>query len=45
MRVDDMVTQGEEITGREYYRRLDGLFLNVPFVGLVLVCICMQVFS
>ena len=28
VRVDDMVTQGEEITAREYYRRLDGLFLR-----------------
>ena len=26
--VDDMVTQGEEITAREYYRRLSGLFLR-----------------
>ena len=28
VRVDDMVTQGEEITAREYYRRLSGLFLR-----------------
>ena len=28
VRVDDMVTQGEDITAREYFRRLDGLFLR-----------------
>jgi hypothetical protein len=27
-RVDDMVTMGEEITAREYYRRSSGLFLQ-----------------
>ena len=28
VRVDDMVTQGEDITAREYFQRLDGLFLR-----------------
>ena len=32
-----MLTQGEEVTAREYYRRLDGLFLRTGAESLVML--------
>ena len=37
VRVDDMVNQGEEITAREYYRRLDGLFFRTGAESLAML--------
>ena len=37
VRVDDMVTQGEEVTVREYYQRSQRLFLRTGVESVVLL--------